>query len=546
MRAGVVLLLLFLAGCTRVVDVSWRIERTAGARAVDGTIHEESCAGRTVYSESWRVGAGAMGGPLPALAPGRYCFRAIARNDVCEGILAGETIADIPTDGADVVTILRAEVTRGCPRCDDGICQPVSEDAGVDAAAPVDAADIDAVIVTDASPFDARSLDAVSLDAWSLDAADAGSMDAADAADAAGRRDAEGTDARGDAGLDAGPSIDPIVGVSAGSSAACALRASGEVVCWGRGIRVAGGVSAPFVVDGVSSAVDLAAAGGGACAASASLVRCWGTGREVLGATTGTFQYPPTTSLDFAPARIVDLSCGATACCVALEGQGLRCWGVGRNFVLGDGMELTTATPSTLVTDVYGPAINDGAGFGVSASGSLNSWGGSPANILGRTAPSYPDPNVGEVVRGVQAVSAGVNHACLRTSAGGVSCWGDNTFLQLGRSGVSSAASPLPVTLAAAELVSAGTFASCAVTATALQCWGRATVATDGSAGSGDPRLPTAVPVPGRVTSVAVGGSFACAASDRERVYCWGENSTAIVPTMPAGTVLVPTEVSLP
>ncbi|MEX2160016.1 MAG: flexitail domain-containing putative surface protein [Dehalococcoidia bacterium] len=135
-------------------------------------------------------------------------------------------------------------------------------------------------------------------------------------------------------------------------------------------------------------------------------------------------------------------------------------------------------------------------------------------------------------------VTAGALHTCAKTVAGGLQCWGDNTYGQVGDgtqqprslattvSGLSSGVSQVDV----------GSWHSCAVTTTggALKCWGRNLF---GQLGVGDSRnmlttpidvcgsgsFSTCVPLTG-IAQVSAGAAHTCAVTTGGGVKCWGRN----------------------
>jgi alpha-tubulin suppressor-like RCC1 family protein len=124
------------------------------------------------------------------------------------------------------------------------------------------------------------------------------------------------------------------------------------------------------------------------------------------------------------------------------------------------------------------------------------------------------------------AVSAGDSyHACALLADGGVSCWGDNQFGQLGND--SDLLSLVPVRaseLTNAVSVSVNSFNSCAVTSDgAVECWG---AAGDGiiSVAADDARVPTRVDGIDDAVSVTLGSFHACALRSDATVACWGRN----------------------
>lgn len=129
-------------------------------------------------------------------------------------------------------------------------------------------------------------------------------------------------------------------------------------------------------------------------------------------------------------------------------------------------------------------------------------------------------------------ISVGSTHACVLRAGGVLSCWGDNTFGQLGNGTFESTETPVPVSLGPVLAVSAGDSATCALTKDGVHCWGRADPGQlgDGSAPhelcaaasvmcSPLPVLVQGLSNPQRI-SVARGG--ACALNGDSRVRCWG------------------------
>ncbi|MFM8236229.1 MAG: fibronectin type III domain-containing protein [Actinomycetota bacterium] len=132
------------------------------------------------------------------------------------------------------------------------------------------------------------------------------------------------------------------------------------------------------------------------------------------------------------------------------------------------------------------------------------------------------------------AVSAGNAHSCGLTTSGIVACWGSNGALQLGTTQTPFGFSNVPVAvagLAGAQIASIGTGTghSCAVTtAGAVSCWGQNTAGSWENPVADPPRNSvTPVPVAGAgsgVTAVSGGVNFTCARFGSGAVKCWGQN----------------------
>ncbi|MEX1253125.1 MAG: flexitail domain-containing putative surface protein [Dehalococcoidia bacterium] len=148
---------------------------------------------------------------------------------------------------------------------------------------------------------------------------------------------------------------------------------------------------------------------------------------------------------------------------------------------------------------------------------------------------------------GTSAVSPGGLHTCALTTAGGVWCWGDNTYGQLGKVTLSSA-SPVGVTglSSGVAAIAAGVEHTCALTeGGGVKCWGRNVFGQLGDGLAGDSAVP--LDVPGLTSGVAAIGSgnyHTCAVLTSGGVTCWGSNGTGqlgngstTTPTMPVNAV---------
>lgn len=143
------------------------------------------------------------------------------------------------------------------------------------------------------------------------------------------------------------------------------------------------------------------------------------------------------------------------------------------------------------------------------------------------------------------AVAAGGQHTCAKTTSGGLQCWGNNTFGQLGNgayltsTGVATAVAGLSSGVSQVDL---GTWHSCAATTSGtVKCWGRNAL---GQLGVGDPgtgqlasssadpldvcatgsiNAATCVALTG-VAQVSAGNLHTCAVTTAGGVKCWGDN----------------------
>lgn len=284
----------------------------------------------------------------------------------------------------------------------------------------------------------------------------------------------------------------------------------------------------------------IAAGGFHSCAITGSGgVKCWGYNAEgSLG--DGTQQNRLT------PVDVVGLGSGVTAIttfddltCALTSIGGAKCWGGGN---IGDGTP--RSVPHLTPTDVAGLssgviAISAGGSHAcaVTATGGAKCWGSNLFGALGdgtwndRLTPV----DVVGLTSGVVAISAGNNHTCALTSAGGVKCWGTNVDGAIGDGTTVDRLAPMPVIGLASGVVaiSAGVSYTCAVTSVGgVKCWGNSFW---GSLGDGTAQQPRLVPVDaaglgvgvGAIATSASGGDadHSCANMAAGSVKCWGNNA---------------------
>jgi alpha-tubulin suppressor-like RCC1 family protein len=192
--------------------------------------------------------------------------------------------------------------------------------------------------------------------------------------------------------------------------------------------------------------------------------------------------------------------------------------------------------PAVAVTasGVYGVSYDEGHACAVTTGDGVKCWGGNVFGELGdgtRTDRSVAVDVVG-LTSGVTAVATGNAHTCALTTGGGVKCWGDDSYGQLGRSvgvpGYSATPLDVPGLASGVTAISAGDFHTCALTtAGTVTCWGLDDIGElgDGSINSA-PFMPhDVVGLLPPVTAISAGGYHTCALNNRGDVRCWGQNT---------------------
>lgn len=233
--------------------------------------------------------------------------------------------------------------------------------------------------------------------------------------------------------------------------------------------------------------------------------------------------------------RTQSISAGGDVSCIVKQSGGVKCWGLNFGGQLGDG----TTTDSRYPVDVIGltsgvasVSISNFNACALTTGGGLKCWGDNSFGQIGdgTIIERHTPVDVTGMTSGVASVSVGNMYACAVTTGGGLKCWGINqNGGELGDGTMANRSTPVDVTglTSGVASVSAGTYHTCAVTtAGGVKCWG---VNFNGQLGDGttiDRHTPVDVAgLTSGVVAVSIGQLHTCALTTGGGVKCWGINT---------------------
>ena len=235
-------------------------------------------------------------------------------------------------------------------------------------------------------------------------------------------------------------------------------------------------------------------------------------------------------------ADIESISAGESHSCAVVDGAAM-CWGDNTNAQLGDGTTTDRNVP-TLVTGLGSGITAVSAGgqhsCALTTAGGVKCWGRNNAGQLGdgTTTLSTAPVDVAGLTSGVTAIAAGWSHSCAALAAGGMKCWGANNIGQLGDG--TTVDRPLPASVAglpgAVSEIAASVFHTCARTsAGAALCWGNNAHGQLGNGSTTNSSSPVSVSsLASGVAAISAGsagvGESTCALTTGGGVKCWGRN----------------------
>lgn len=328
--------------------------------------------------------------------------------------------------------------------------------------------------------------------------------------------------------------------MAAGEQHTCALFSNGRVACWGGnragqlGTGGRDGHLSPHWVPGLADIVEISAGTNHTCAlARSGKVHCWGSNSygEIGNGRTDPVSsvLAPTVVVDLEGARSVRL--GSNYSCALLNDGAVKCWGY-NDGCLGDGTKTSRTRPVSVggLTNVLELALGGGNSAARMGDGTIKFWGRKGVAVLGVSKDRHLlVPTAVPGFSGARQLALDGRRLCARMADGKVRCSVDGGgfgYVGLGEA-FGSADGPSNVRgITNAKQIAGNSYHFCAIgTGGGVWCWGQNTFGELGDGTTIDRREPVAVRGLTGAVEIVVGFAYhSCARKADGTMFCWGRN----------------------
>ena len=235
--------------------------------------------------------------------------------------------------------------------------------------------------------------------------------------------------------------------VASGGDHFCALHEDGAISCWGPDDYNSFGYPASLQSDAarriqdITDATAITAGKRHTCALhEGGAISCWGSNDfGMLGNEDAAEEFTEYSPVPVKVENINDataIAAGSLHTCALHEDGTVSCWGQNWYGQLGSGTLRNLVAPEKVagITDATAIAAGGSHTCALQEGGVISCWGNNDQGQLGisQSLRLSAVPMQAEVAQDAYMLAAGSSHTCALLEEGSITCWGDNTYGQLG------------------------------------------------------------------------------------------------------------------